>query len=99
MKIVSITTKQNKNFTIGHSPDHLDEGVVISRIVYKRPGNLFNKGFQNNESCYVVYQEGSSLGRIVPEREVTEIMVDPEESGKKQDSEAPSVETFLGTTE
>ncbi len=99
MKIVSITTEQNKNFTVGHSPAHLDEGIIINRIVYKRPGNLFNKGFQNNEPSYVVYQEGASLARIVPERIVTEVMVDPEESGIKKDSETPAVETFLGTTE
>ena len=100
MKIVGITTKQNKNFSVGNSPEHLDDAIVVDRIVYKRTCNLYNSGFQTGEPGYVVYITDSPVTRLVPEREVTEVLVDTTNAKKDdQNGETPAMEAFLTDAE
>lgn len=99
MNIVGITTRQNKNFSVGNSPEHLDDAIVVDRIVYKRHCNLYNSGFQTGEPGYVVYIVDSPITRLVPEREITEVLVDTTKTKKAdQNDEAPVMETFLTDT-
>lgn len=98
MKIAAITTKQNKNYSVGHSPEHLDNGIVVEEIKYNRPQNIYNSGFQTGVPGYTITIAGSPVRRLVPEGEVAEILVDTTPTKKKGD-EAPQLETFLADEE
>lgn len=98
MKIVGLSTKQGKHFAVGHNPEHLT-GAVVESIIYNRPANLYNKGFQTSEPGYTVAIVNSSVRRQIPEREVSEVLVDITDTNKKKkDDEAPAMETFLAET-
>lgn len=100
MKITGIIKKDGFSYMVGEVAG-VDE-VIVERIVYKRDGNLFNSGLTNSEAAYVVYLTGSSVARIVPEREVREIFFDTTKKEKKKEVSAADDDTpdnFLETEE
>jgi len=101
MKLVAITTKSGKNYTIGTAPVHLNDEQVVEKIIYHRAANLYNKGFQTGEPGYSIAITGSTIRHLVPEHEVAEIWVDIAQDKKKkqEDDEAPEMENFLADTE
>jgi len=99
MKLVAITTKSGKNYTIGHNPDHLADDLIIESITFHRPGKLYNGGFQTSQPGYSVAVVDNAVRRLVPEHEVAEVWVDINPAKKKkQDGEVPEMENFLAET-
>jgi hypothetical protein len=100
MVIVAVTTKSGKNYTVGHSPVHLDDALVVDKILFHRSGNLYNKGFEVEGPCYSVAMVDSDVRRLVPMHEASEVCVDTKSfrKKKKDDDEAPEDMAFLTET-
>ena len=99
MKIVGLSTKQGKHFAVGFSPEHLGPEIVVESIIYNRPCNVYNKGFQTSEPGYAITIVDSPVRRLVPEREVSEVLIDVTPIKKKGDEVTPAMENFLTETE
>lgn len=100
MKIVGITTKLGAVYNI----DNGVGGNVVEKIVYfKEVPGLYNKGYQLNESSYVVYMNDSAIRTLVPQREISEVRVDTTKEKKKDNETSAAAEEtpddFLGTEE
>jgi len=96
-KIVAVTTKCGKNYTVGHVPAHL-EGVTVESITFHRPEKVYNGGFQTSQPGYSVAMVDDLVRRLIPEHEVAEIWVDTSDlqnKKKKSDDESPA--DFLAT--
>lgn len=81
MSNVSIKIKQlitmNKIYTVGEVPGGLNDQV--EKINYHGYYNSYNKGFQYEGPCYVVFFNESTARKIIPTGQVIEIGVEKEE--------------------
>jgi hypothetical protein len=85
MSILRILKKDGTVYSVGECPADLAveaenaEQVAqhtVKRIVFKRPGNLFNSGYSNSEPAYVIHIDDSPIVRVVQESAVSEFHFD-----------------------
>jgi len=99
MKLVAVTTKSGKNFTVGMQPVH-DPTLTVEKITYHREGNIYNKGYQTGVPGYSIAMVDNPVRRLIPEHEVSEVWIDTtKEDKKKKPEETPEMEAFLAETE
>jgi hypothetical protein len=101
MNIVGILTKNGNMvasyYFVGSPLVAGENDLVIEKIVYHRPGALYNKGFQTNEPGYSISFVNSNIRHIIPEREVIRIDMDitKEEKSKKSSVADDTPRAFL----
>lgn len=91
-KIIAVTTKSGKNYTVGHVPAHL-EGMTVENITFHRPEKVYNGGFQTSLAGYSVAMVDDFVRRLIPEHEIAEVWVDTSDlqsKKKKSDDESPA---------